>query len=123
MPTSNSSETSEPTEPKAVDAIYCDATIDDHPLYLIVDSGSTSSIISKPFLDILGRNIDEPSTINMVDINGGKKRSLGKVKDLPITIKGTTIPITVDVSESKHYSVIVGNDWLTKTKGLIDYDH
>ena len=27
------------------------------------------------------------------------------------------------VSESKYYSVIVGNDWLTKTKGLIDYDH
>jgi hypothetical protein len=106
-----------------VEALYCDATIDNHPIYLIVDTGSTSSVISKSFLDSLGRTIDEPSSINLVDINGGKKRSLGKVKDLPITLKGTTIPITVDVSESKQYTIIVGNDWITKTKAIINYDH
>ena len=88
-----------------------------------MDTGSTSSVISKPFLDEIGITIDEPSSIKMVDINGGKKRSLGKVKNLPINIKGTTIPIDVDVSESKNYSVIVGNDWLTKTKGVIDFDN
>src|SRR5438477_9972607 len=29
----------------------------------------------------------------------------------------------MDVSEFKNYTVIVGNDWLTKTKGVIDFDH
>ena len=97
---------------KAVDAVYCDAYMDNTPIYLIVDTGSTSSVISKPFLDSIGRKIDEPSTINMMDINGGKKRSLGKVKNLPINIKGTYILIDMDVSEAKAYAVIVGNDWL-----------
>ena len=108
---------------QAVDALYCDAYIDGNPIYLIVDTGSTGSLISKKFLDWLGRKIDTPSTINMVDVNGGKKRSLGKVKDLPINIKGTIIPIDVDVSESPNFSILVGNDWLTKTKGTIDYNH
>ena len=108
---------------KAVDAVYCDAYIDNNPIYLIVDTGSTSSIISKSFLDSIERTIDEPSSINMVDINGGKKRSLGKVKNLSINIKRVTIPIDVDVSKSKNYTVIVGNNWLTKTKDVIDFDH
>jgi hypothetical protein len=108
---------------KAVDAVYCDAYLDGKPIYLIVDTGSTGSLISKVFLDKIGRTIDTPSTVNMVDVNGGKKRSLGKVKQLPINIKGTIIPVDVDVSESASYSVIVGNDWLTKTKGIIDFNH
>jgi len=106
-----------------VDAVYCDAYIDDKPIYLIVDTGLARSLASKAFLDKIGRTIDTPSPIKMVDINGGKKRSLGKVKQLPINIKGTIIPIDVDVSESTYYSVIVGNDWLTKTKGVIDFNH
>ena len=65
-----------------VNTLYCDAYIDGHPIYLIVDTGSTGSLISKNFLDRLGRTIDTPSTVNMVDVNGGKKRSLGKVKNL-----------------------------------------
>jgi predicted aspartyl protease len=108
---------------KAVDAVYCDAYVDNHPIYLIIDTGSTGSLISKGFLDKIGRTIQEPSTVNLVDVNGGKKRSLGKIRNLPINIKGTTIPVDVDVSESMNYTVIVGNDWLTKTKGIIDFSH
>src|SRR5271155_374454 len=108
---------------KAIDAVYCNAYINNNLIYLIVDTGSTSSVISKPFLDEIGITIDEPSSINMVDINGNKKQSLGKVKNLPINIKGVIIPIDMDVSESKNYSVIVENDWLTKTKGVINFDH
>src|SRR5438477_9112212 len=69
---------------KAVNAVYCDTYIDNNPIYLIVDTGSTSSIISKSFLNSIERTIDKPLSINMVDINGSKKRSLGKVKNLPI---------------------------------------
>ena len=31
------------------------------------------------------------------------------------------MPVTVDVTEALSYSVIVGNDWLTKVKAVIDY--
>jgi hypothetical protein len=120
-PSTDESEKQE--EQKAMDAVYCDAHVDNHPIYLIVDTGSTGSLVSKGFLDKLKRTIDGPSNINMVDVNGGKKRSLGKVKNFPINIKGTIIPVDVDVSESNNYTVIVGNDWLTKTNGVIDFNH
>ena len=95
---------------KAVDAVHCDAYVDGQLIHLVVDTGSTGSLISKSFLDKLGRTIEAPSNINLVDVNGGKRRSLGKIKNLPINIKGTIIPINVDVSEAANYSVIVEND-------------
>jgi hypothetical protein len=88
-----------------------------------VDTGSTGSLISKVFLDKIGRKIEESSTIKMVDVNGGKRQSLGKIRNLSINVKGTTIPIDVEVSEAADYTVIVGNDWLTKTNGIIDFSH
>ena len=106
-----------------MDAVHCDAYLDKQLIHLVIDTGSTGSLISKSFLAKLGRTIEEPSNINLVDVNGGKRRSLGKIKNLPINIKGTIIPIDVDVSEAANYSVIVGNDWLTKTKGIIDFNH
>ena len=93
-----------------MDAVYCDAYVENHPIYLIIDTGSTGSLITKGFLDKIGRKIQESSSVNMVDVNGGKKRSLGKIRNLPINIKGITIPVDVDVSESTNYTVIVGND-------------
>ena len=29
----------------------------------------------------------------------------------------------MDVSESPNFAILVGNDWLAKTKGVIDYNH
>src|SRR5438552_2594572 len=45
---------------KAVDTVYCNTYIDNNPIYLIVNTGSTSSIISKLFLNSIERTIDEP---------------------------------------------------------------
>ena len=36
--------------PKAVEAVYCSAIVDNKPIYLILDSGSAGSVMSKAFL-------------------------------------------------------------------------
>ena len=59
----------------------------------------------------------------MVNINGRKKCSLGKVKILFINIRRTIIQTDVNVSEFPNYTVLVGNDWFTKTKRTIDYNY
>src|SRR6266480_3198424 len=52
------------------------------------------------------------------------KRPLGEVLNFPITIQGVTIPADiVVVTDAQSYSVIVGNDWLSKVKALIDYQN
>ena len=88
-----------------------------------MDTGSTRSLISKVFLNKIEQKIEKPSTIKMVDVNRGKQQSLGKIRNLPINVKVTIISIDVEVSEAADYTVIVGNDWLTKTKRIIDFSY
>ena len=95
----------------------------EHPIYLILDSGSSGSIISKSFLEKLNRPIEAPSHINMIDINGGCTRPLGKVTNIPIQLDGVIVPINVDVSESKDYFIVAGNDWITDVKGILDWHY
>jgi hypothetical protein len=57
----------------------------------------------------------------MTNINGDRRKPLGAIDNFPVTVAGLTMPVTVDVTEALSYSVIVGNDWLTKVKAVIDY--
>ena len=57
----------------------------------------------------------------MTDINGEKRRPLGSIDNFEITVGTVTTKVTVDVTSSTVYSVIVGNDWLRKIKANIDY--
>ena len=111
------------TSRKAIDAVYCHAYVEEHPIYLILDSGSSGSIISKSFLEKLNRPIEAPSHINMIDINGRCTKSLRKVTNIPIQLDRVIIPINADVSESKDYFIVAGNDWITDVKGVLDWHY
>ena len=51
-------------------ALYCDASIKNIRIPLIIDSGSAGSIISLSLLKDLGLEIDRPSNTIMVNVNG-----------------------------------------------------
>jgi hypothetical protein len=106
---------------KPVDAMYCNAKVNEQLTHIILDSGSVGSVITKDFAKQIGLEISEPSRVNMIDIHGGRKRSLGKIKGVPIDIKGCIMEIDMDVTEAKEYSVLIGNDLLSKIKAVIDY--
>jgi hypothetical protein len=108
--------------PKAVEAVYCNATVDNKPIYLILDSGSAGSVMSKSFLQQLGRKIESASTITMINIQGGRSRPLGRVNNIPLQINGVEVPINVDITESTDYYIVAGNDWLTKCRGRLYWD-
>ena len=57
----------------------------------------------------------------MVGIHGEKRQPLGEVLDLPIQVQDAIIPVNVTVTEATDYSVIVGNDWLTKCKASLSW--
>ena len=57
---------------KAIEAIYCYAHVDGKLIYLILDSGSVGSVMSKSFLQQLRRQIKGPSQITMINIQGGR---------------------------------------------------
>src|ERR1043165_4967476 len=103
-------------------ALYCDASIKNIRIPLIIDSGSAGRIISLSLLKDLGFEIDRPSNTVMVNVNGERRRPLGAVTKIPLNIQGRIIPFNAIVTEAASYSAIVGNDWLRKTKAKIDYE-
>ncbi|CAG8708006.1 44712_t:CDS:2, partial [Gigaspora margarita] len=103
-----------------IEVTYCEATIEQYPIYLILDTGSSKSLVFHEFLKKIGRAIDKPSIRNLIDIYRQRKYPLGVVENLPIVISKVTIPIDIEVTEAKDYTVIVETDWLGKVKGKID---
>ena len=97
------------------------AQVDGAMVQLILDSGSSGSVISKQFLEKVGRKVDQPSHVNMIGINGEKRKALGEIKSLPITIQQQLLPVNVVVSEATGYDILVGNDWLTKYQAKLDW--
>jgi deoxyuridine 5'-triphosphate nucleotidohydrolase len=102
-------------------SMYCTAQINGKWIHLILDSGSSGSVVTKNFLEEIGRTIDRKCEINMVGIHGEKRQPLGEVLDLPIQVQDAIIPVNVTVTEATDYSVIVGNDWLTKCKASLSW--
>jgi deoxyuridine 5'-triphosphate nucleotidohydrolase len=98
------------------------AQVDGATVQLILDSGSSGSVITKQFLEKVGRKVDQPSNINMIGINGEKRKAQGEIKSLPIVVQQQLLPINVVVSEATGYDVLVGNDWLTKYQAKLDWE-
>ena len=81
--------------------MYCKAKVDGQEIELILDSGSSGSVVTKKFLEKAGRKIDQPSNINMINIYGRKKKALEEVAQLPIIIKNAEFPINIVVTRLK----------------------
>jgi Retroviral aspartyl protease len=104
-------------------ALYCEASIKHIKFPLIVDSGSAGSIISLSLLKDLDMEITRASKTVMVNVNGERRRPLGAVLDIPLKIHDCIIPMDAIVTDANSYAAIVGNDWLQKTKAVLDYNN
>ena len=102
-------------------SMYCTAQINGKWIHLILDSGSSGSVVTKNFLKEIGRTIDRKCEINMVRIHNEKRQPLGEVLNLSVQIQDAIIPVNVTVTEATDYSVIIGNDWLTKCKASLSW--
>ncbi|KAG9297389.1 hypothetical protein G9A89_009473 [Geosiphon pyriformis] len=105
-----------------VTPLICKAQVAGYFIDLILDSGSSVSVIAKHFLKAIGRKIDEPFTQSITNVHNDKKKGLGIAKAIPVCINGISIETDMEVSEVKEYTIIVGNEWLKKAKALLDYE-
>ena len=88
---------------------------------VIIDTGAAVSVITNQFLEKLGIDIEESSDMYILDVNGRKKRALGIVKDIQITVQQKCkTKLKMQVTDSNTYQVILGNDWLIKVYGIIN---
>ena len=54
---------------------------------VVIDTGSGCSLISKHYLETIGRIIDQSTNMDLIDVNGNRKRALGKSR-IGISVDG-----------------------------------
>ncbi|KAG9293074.1 hypothetical protein G9A89_016436 [Geosiphon pyriformis] len=93
-------------EQKAITAMYTEATVEEKPICLILDSGSARSIITYQLMQQLKQN----------------KTPVGEIDDFPFSIDGITISVKVLIMDAPQYQALVGNDWLLKANANLNWE-
>nr|AAX95377.1 Retrotransposon gag protein, putative [Oryza sativa Japonica Group]AAX96106.1 retrotransposon protein, putative, Ty3-gypsy sub-class [Oryza sativa Japonica Group]ABA92905.1 retrotransposon protein, putative, Ty3-gypsy subclass [Oryza sativa Japonica Group] len=90
------------------------------PTTVLFDSGATHSFISKKFVGMHGLRKEEISTLMRVHTPGNSSTSISYSPSVLIEIHRSRFLANLILLESKDLDVILGMDWLTKFKGVID---
>ncbi|KAG9305148.1 hypothetical protein G9A89_010656 [Geosiphon pyriformis] len=90
-------------EQKAITAMYTEATVEGKPIYLILDSGLTGSIITYQLMQQLKQNVDRPAQTVIVTADGIKKTLIREINDFSFSIDGITISVKVLVMDTPQY--------------------
>ncbi|KAG9299890.1 hypothetical protein G9A89_005419 [Geosiphon pyriformis] len=87
---------------KAIMAMYTEAKIEGKTIHLILDSGSTGSIITYQLMQQLKRNVNQPVQTVIVTADGMKKTPVGEIDNFLFTLDEITIPVKVFVMDAPH---------------------
>ncbi|KAG9294189.1 hypothetical protein G9A89_021548 [Geosiphon pyriformis] len=109
-------------EQKAITAMYTEAIVEEKPIQLILDSGSTRSIITYQLMQQLQRTVDRPVQTVIVIADGIKKTPVGEIDNFSFIIDGITILVKVLVMDASQYQALIRNNWLLKTNTNLDWE-
>jgi predicted aspartyl protease len=95
--------------------------IDDIEVKAIIDTGAAASAITSELLKETQYRIEEKSNTRCIMANGTKIASLGKT-EIKIEIGEIITPVTVEVIDSKDWTLIIGNDFLGEWNSNINFE-
>ena len=101
-------------------AAYIKCKIENTLVDCILDTGAGGVVISKYLLDKLGWPIEKPTRQQMTVADGRSSTPLGRVFQLPIQFGKLVIPSEALVVDTRTYDLLIGNDWITAVKAVID---
>ncbi|KAG9300767.1 hypothetical protein G9A89_023565 [Geosiphon pyriformis] len=108
-------------EKRPITAMYTEATVNNTPIKLILDSGSAGSIVTFQLVNQLGFKVDRATMSQIITADGSTKLPYGEIDSFPFEINSIVIPTKVLVMDATQYQVLVGNDWLTKANATLDW--
>src|SRR4051812_32561668 len=94
--------------------MMCKAQVAGWKVEVILDSGLSIRIVSKNFLESLGRRIEKPSDRGIIGIHSEKCLSLGIVTQVLIKLGRITVTVNMEVIDANGYSLVLGTDWLRR---------
>ncbi|KAG9288224.1 hypothetical protein G9A89_020530 [Geosiphon pyriformis] len=101
---------------KAITAMYTEAEVEGKTIRLILNSGSTGSIITYQLIQQLKRNVDRPAQTVIVTANDMKKTPVGEIDNFLFTLDRITIPVKVLVIDAPQYQALVPATYSTFNK-------
>ncbi|KAG9296594.1 hypothetical protein G9A89_015186 [Geosiphon pyriformis] len=108
-------------EKRPITAMYTEATVNNTPIKLILDSGSAGSIVTLQLVNQLGFKVDCAMTSQIITADGSTKLPHGKIDSFLFEINSIVILTKVLVMDATQYQALVGNDWLTKANATLDW--
>nr|AAO37503.1 retrotransposon protein, putative, Ty3-gypsy sub-class [Oryza sativa Japonica Group] len=90
------------------------------PAVILFDSGATHSFISKLFAGAHGLSLVKLKIPMRVHTPGGGMTTTHYCPAVTVEIQGLIFPANLILLESKDLDVILGMDWLTRHRGVID---
>ncbi|KAG9297988.1 hypothetical protein G9A89_018816 [Geosiphon pyriformis] len=109
-------------EQKAIMAMYTEAEVEGKTIRLILNNGSTGSIITYQLMQQLKRNVDRPAQTVIVTANSMKKTPVREIDNFPFTFDRITIPVKVLIMDVPQYQALVGNNWLQKANANLNWE-
>ncbi|XP_066161915.1 uncharacterized protein [Oryza sativa Japonica Group] len=94
--------------------------VNSYPATVLFDSGASHSFISKRFARTHGLSVVELKIPMQVHTPGNDMRTAHYCPSVTIEIKRSPFLSNLVLLESKDLDVILGMDWLTRNKGVID---
>jgi hypothetical protein len=90
------------------------------PARVLFDSGASHSFVTEPFVRKIGMVPTLMHHPMLVQIPGSTTKTQLSYKNIPIVIQGVPFQAELIVLGAKGLEVILGMDWMTKYKGMID---
>ncbi|RNA43189.1 transposon Ty3-I Gag-Pol poly [Brachionus plicatilis] len=103
---------------KHVKLLDVPANVDNNSVTGILDTGSTTSVISKDLVDRLGIKYEKPE-YSIIMASGRKELPIGLTKPIKLTIFGKTAYVRCPKTNLQD-NILVGLDWFNETGVIID---
>ncbi|KAG9286492.1 hypothetical protein G9A89_014658 [Geosiphon pyriformis] len=104
-----------------ITAMYTEATVNNTPIKLILNSRSAGSIVMLQLVNQLGFKVDCATMSQIIIADRSTKLSHDEIDSFPFEINGIVIPTKVLIIDTTQYQVLVENDWLTKANATLDW--
>jgi hypothetical protein len=101
--------------------MICKGQVGGWTVDIILDSGSSATIISKDFLDRLKKTPTRKSDRMITGIHGNQKSSLGIIDNIAVHIGDVVVSTDMEVIDTQAYHLVLGTDWLRKANAVINY--
>nr|CAH68019.1 H0807C06-H0308C08.6 [Oryza sativa] len=104
----------------APDVVLGTFPVNSIPATVLFDSGATHSFLSKSFASNLGMEVVSLGRPLLVNTPGNQVFSTQYCPSATIEIEEVPFPSSLNLLESKDLDVILGMDWLSRHRGVID---